>query len=1616
VDARPASPPLRWRRAALTLAAIVAGLVLVGWIALVVITETDWGREQVRRRLVSFIEDQGTGRVSIGRVTGNLRQGISLHDVTITDSAGQPFIAAKEITAKYRLLSFLRKRVHLNDVLLVDPVVLLDRPPDGAWNYRRIFPGDTLPVQRDTAPGWGDWIRFVNLTVVNGHIVVRSPWRPSDDLTAAQRDSVVRDALRGGSRLAIIPADGGYQKVIELRELHGRLPVLQIADPALAARVIDVETLRTHALPFRPPSADIRDLTGRFEFSGDSIWWRGVDVDMPGSNFFGDGAYDFETGDMWIAAFGRPASFADLRWIYPRAPSRGGGPVDLLVKWEGSTQEYVFRNADMSVDGQRVAGNIGIIVTDTIAIRGADLRVANLDTRLLEQVIAGFEAPRSGIINGRIRADGSTHAMRVDADVAFADRLTGTSRVAAVGEIGLAGDEISDGIRARNLRLRLQPLRVELVRAYFPDLPVGGLITGSVALDGSTRTALAMQGELRHEDQGMVSQVGGRGTVRLGDELRFVGDLRLHPLDMDLVRAFAPDIPIGGVLTGNVSVEAEPGRVFAARGDVRHEDGESVSQLSGSGRLDLSGRVTRIAADLQLHPLDLGMLAAFAPEAGLRGAARGTMRLNGTTDDLRVATELTLHEGSWLAGEGRFALAGRATRYDFAANTRRLNLNAVLADAPSTSLTGTVMARGTGFDPATMSATVAADLRQLRIEDLALDSLVVRGTVADGLARIDRAIARGHDAVADVEGSFGLRADRRGELRYRLALNTLASLNPVVPGARDTGVVRPRSGFVAARLEAARRDSARIAAATEVERAATGARMPAVPVDTPRAIPRSALAGSLYAAGTLSGNIHNFDAQGRVAGENLLVRGHSARRLRGEFAWRNARSPNSALAAAVTADDLTVGGFAFDDLDGRVTYRSGSGDVQVAVRQGDDRDYSAGGNFILHADHNELHLLNAQLRFDTTAWRTTGPAAIRWGGRGLELVNLELRDQGTGRIYVDGVLPTEGVSNLRVAVTDFDMGHISDLLQSDTHVTGLVNLEALVQGTTRSPVMSGAASLTDGRWNDSEVPPLRGTFAYANQTLTTRFEALREDGATLATAEGDIPINLALADVSGSRFPERGMRLDITADSLPIDLLPQFTDALSDVSGTAMGRVRVTGRLDRPNLVGAVAIRDARGKVTATGIRVTGVNGFIRMIGDSVVVDSLVGHSDGQIRVSGGLAVGNWREPSFNLFMIAQDATILDNDTGRLKADAALALSGPINNAYVSGQMAIRTGVIYLPPSESKQPISAGDPALFNVLDTAVVRDRELLPETSPLMRNLRMDVDVTIDRTTWVRSRDANIEIFTDDRLQVGLQNEVFTIVGIVNSDRGEYQYLSRRFQVRRGSAIFIGAPEVNPTLQLTAEYEVRLPARPAINIRVVIGGTMRRPRVSLESDAQPPIPQSDILSYLAFGRESGSLLEFEGTALSAGGSGSPTLLGVSRFAAQRLATLAVGIGLQEAEFEWGRQLGVDVFNVRPADLPIDNLGEATFREFLLGTEIEIGKYINPYTFVATQGSLSALQGRSGPRAPPGIRLQHRTGHGWRFEPFIEPRFLAQEPSLSIQRPIGTSAFGLTVVREWRF
>ncbi|MGE5100173.1 MAG: translocation/assembly module TamB domain-containing protein, partial [Deltaproteobacteria bacterium] len=905
-----------------------------------------------------------------------------------------------------------------------------------------------------------------------------------------------------------------------------------------------------------------------------------------------------------------------------------------------------------------------------------------------------------------------------------------------------------------------------------------------------------------------------------------------------------------------------------------------------------------------------------------------------------------------------------------------------------------------------MHSTIEADLSTSRLDTIAVDTMSVRASIAGGLATVQKLYASGAHTAANVSGTFGLARDRTGELTYRVAVDSLGAFNrflPRTPGAAP--LVPPRPGVVARAVRQARADSIRIARATEMERLISGRPGPKLVVAAPKPVPSDTMSGALIAAGTLRGNLYDFDLRGRAGGEHIVVRGNAARWLQAEYAWTHARTPQSNLAMGVDAAGVSAMGFAFDTANVRATYASPGGHIEMVVTQAGNRQYAAKGDYALYTDRKELKLANMTFRFDTAFWSMPHESAIQWSGPGLRVTNFEIRNRGNGRVYANGLLPTSGVGDFALDVENFPVANVVDLAQSDVDVTGMATLHGTMNGTLSNPAFRGAFGMIDGKYNGATVPDLRGRFGYADRQLVAHLDAVRANGLAMATVDARLPIDLAMSNPPADRLLPQPMSVDLVADSLPLELIPQFTDLVADFHGRAGGKVTMRGTLRRPTLAGAFALDHGSVTLVSTGARIDNIGATVRMANDTVYVDSIAGWAQGPVRVRGTLAVGSWREPAFDLYLVSSGARLMNNNYANVRVDAGVAITGPFRSAYVSGAMTIVQGVIYAPEPTGRHMIGAGDPALFNVLDTAVAIDRELFPAQSPLLSNLRVDLALSVKHDTWVRNREANVEVYTEEPVIVHDEQQALSLVGVVTTDRGEYNFLSKRFQIKRGSAMFIGSPDLNPTLQITGEYQVEVASRGAIDIRVLIGGTLRHPKLTLESDAQPPRTQSELLSLLAFGQSSTSLLAFTSSSV-AGNAATSDLFGAgAQLAVRRLESVALGVAVEQLQQQAGRAFGTDVFDITPADVPTE-IGGRGIGNFLTQTKVEAGKYINSRTFVTAQEQ--ALR--------PGLGIEHRTADGWQFRASAEPRILLSEPTLNSQPYRTVPAYGGFILREWRF
>ena len=66
-------------------------------------------------------------------------------------------------------------------------------------------------------------------------------------------------------------------------------------------------------------------------------------------------------------------------------------------------------------------------------------------------------------------------------------------------------------------------------------------------------------------------------------------------------------------------------------------------------------------------------------------------------------------------------------------------------------------------------------------------------------------------------------------------------------------------------------------------------------------------------------------------------------------------------------------------------------------------------------------------------------------------------------------------------------------------------------------------------------------------------------------------------------------------------------------------------------------------------------------------MDSLLAYSQGPLRVTSDLDLGQLREPAFNLGIQAKGARIINRDDARIQVDADLTVSGPFDGVQVDG-------------------------------------------------------------------------------------------------------------------------------------------------------------------------------------------------------------------------------------------------------------------------------------------------------------------------------------------------------------
>ena len=747
-------PMPRRRTVVLATGAVIVVLTLLLAGLAIGVTQTAFGREQIRRYIASSLTgsvgDRGT--VVLGALHGSLITGLRLDSLTIRGADDSLFVRTGPILVRYDIRDLLDRRLRISHLRVEDAEVSFRKFSDRTWNYKKIFPsGPPKPPSLDRR--FGDYIVIDSAELVNARVSLTQPWSPPDSLRSARRDSAVREALRDWTCDAgpweereflvkpcgaeIRESSDGLTRTYRWLVRDASLGRVRLADPDSAGRAFEVERLDVDE---PDPPFSFRNVRGPVRWLGDTIWLRIAHWDLPASTGSATGRLHWGPGPMRydITVRGDSVSLSDINWVYPTLPTTGGGSMVLHIgndSTDPGVLEYAITDMDVRSTASHLRGDMTFGVgAPVLIVKDVALRAEPVDFRLIERLNGEpLPVPWAGQITGTVRARGGpvTRFLVDDARLVFRDAHVrgAVTRLQAEGGLDILYPSLA---KFRGLRVDVETLDLRTIRYLYPNFArLGGTLAGRATLDSSWLDVRFSEADLMHVDgPGTPTRATGSGRITYGDQLVY-------------------------------------------------------------------------EADLQMLPASMSMLARSYPIIPLRGSYSGPLRAAGVLDSLYVETTLRGAGGEiaytgWVDGD---SIAGYASHGIIVLRDADLRTLFDLPSLPSTLLNGRFVTNLRFDSLANMHGTLASTLERSRIDSVRVFPSGAALRFADGYLAVDSLRLETTAALVTARGGLGIAPGAEDSLQISVVADSLGGLRPyLAPGEVRDSTATALAGFL--RLDA----------------------------------------------------------------------------------------------------------------------------------------------------------------------------------------------------------------------------------------------------------------------------------------------------------------------------------------------------------------------------------------------------------------------------------------------------------------------------------------------------------------------------------------------------------------------------------------------------------------------------------------------------------------------------------------------------------------------------------------------------------------------------------------------------------------------------------------------
>ncbi len=1191
-----------------------------------------------------------------------------------------------------------------------------------------------------------------------------------------------------------------------------------------------------------------------------------------------------------------------------------------------------LRNGDLGLDA-RVDLPEGLIAVrgsaafgETLTYRVTEGRIQNLDVAALSGDTTYSRVNATFSLRG---AGTDVNAMRLNATADLDDTVYGayTLRDARLDAT------LNNGQLTSNLRADLDGGRVSLVATARPFLRVPTFDVRDATFREIDLGRLTQNPDLSTRLNGTL-RLDGRGfdpeTMALDARLTLDAS-RVN--EQDIESAFLTADLARGALDYTLGLDV-PGGETRLEGDARPFDetptyrvtrgvygGVDVGALAGNpalttnlnGTLTLDG--TGFDPETMALTLDLGMARSRVNNGHIESGTLDLSLLDGLAA-LDADFDLLTGQASLEAG-GR--LFDETPTYTAAGVFRNVNAAAFAGVDTVQALASLAFeVDGTGFDPETMTLAATMHADSSRFDDVQLDTMAARLSLARGVLRVDTlgidsnvltATANGQVVLFD---SLGVRPDS-SDLRLDATLIDLGPLRPFL-GVR---LLSADKGHVEARAYG-RSGSLTIDGGVEL---------------------RSLVYNDLRMAGL------DVTAAAQIDGNRTVTMGEISGDL-SYFSLPGINLRNTDLDARYENDELAF---------------------SVSVDADDRRDARLSGRVDLRPDANTLSIDSLRFRFDQDRWKLLQPSTISYGDR--YLIEGFLLTTGEQQIAIDGAVDPRGDQSLIFTIDGFRIGAVADILGFeglDGTLSGSVDLT----GPAYAPNLIGSLGLDVVSYRE-EVGDLRLDLRYDSLRLNTDALFTHRDGSTLAI-DGYVPMDLRLSPVNPDAAtavaegvalkttgaPTEGdVNFTIVADSFAIGWVGPFLDreTVSALSGKLDADMVFSGTFESPTLEGEAALVNARLGLTELGLVYEDINARMTLADNQAQLRDLVVHGGGGRLTGGGtIELANLTLGQLDLDLRMDRFLAIDNEQFRFVAENFLTVTGTTEAPVIGGDVRIVSADINLVETPAFVDVPLTQEDIITVESRFGIRVTEADTTINQVYEAMTLDLSVSLERDTWLRSTsnpqmDIQFDGDLDLRKQPGGEINLFGDIEVI-PERSRVIQFGRRFDIASGEIQFNG-PLTEMLLDVNAEYQVRTQRSREAGPTITLGITGRLDDLELELGSEPQMETADIVSYIATGRPADQSLQFG----SGGGADGGGLLGQG-------AGLALGQLASAIEGVAAKDLGLDVIEIE--------------QDGLRGTRLTAGRYFSRRLYASISQPISygnqATDSRAAEERPTVVTLEY--------------------------------------------